>query len=86
MANKLEGTHKEFLRMIMGKRANYLGDGTLETPGAEGIQEEDGTKSARIYIEQRQATMAHWMAILPLSGVCTRETGYEGGGRRRKMW
>ena len=39
--------------MIMGKRAKQLGDGTWETPGAEGIQEAVGTQLARIYIERR---------------------------------
>ena len=41
---------------------------------------------ARIYIEQQQATVAQWVALHPLFEVCARETGYEGGGRRRKAW
>ena len=28
MAKRIEGTHTEFLRMITGKRAKRLGDGT----------------------------------------------------------
>ena len=40
----------------------------------------------RIYIEQRQATVAQWVALRPLFEVYERETGYEGGGRRRKAW
>ena len=45
-----------------------------------------GTQSARLYIEQQQATMAQWVAILTLFELCTRDTGYEGGGWRRKVW
>ena len=62
------------------------GDGTWETPGAEGIQEEAVTQSVRIYIEIRQATVAQWVAIRPLFEVCARETGYEGGRRRMEVW
>ena len=39
-----------------------------------------------IYIEQRQATGAQWVVIHPLFEVCARETGYGGGGWRRKAW
>ena len=30
--------------------------------------------------------MAQWVALRPLFKVCTRETGYKGGGRRREAW
>ena len=86
MSKRIEGTHTEFLRMITGKRGKQLGGGTWEAPGVEGIREALGTESDRIYIEQRQATMAQWVSLRPLFEVCTRETGYEGGGRRRKVW
>ena len=39
MVNRIEGTHTEFLRLIMGKRARQLGDGTGEMPGTEGVRE-----------------------------------------------
>ena len=39
MAKRIEGKHTEFLQIIMGNIVNQLGDDTLETPGAEGIQE-----------------------------------------------
>ena len=38
MANRIEGTHTEFLKIITGNRAKQLGDGTWETTGEEGIQ------------------------------------------------
>ena len=53
MAKRIEGNHTEVMRMIIKKRANLLGDGTWETPEAEGIQEAAGTQSDRIYIERR---------------------------------
>ena len=58
MAKRVEGIHTEFLWMIMGKRARILGDGTWETPGAEGVQDAVVTQSDRIYIEQRNSTVA----------------------------
>ena len=30
--------------------------------------------------------MAQWVALWTLFEVCARETGYEGGGRMRKVW
>ena len=66
MAKKVERTHTEFLRLITGKRARQLGDGTWETQGTEGVQEALGTQLARIYLEQRQATVEHWVALRPL--------------------
>ena len=86
MKNRIEGTHTEFLQYITGKRAKQLEDGTWETPGAEGIREATGTLSERTYIERQQETVAQWMALRPLFKVFTKETGYEGGGRRRKVW
>ena len=67
--------------MIMGQGVKQSGDGTWETPGAEGIWEAVVTQSARIYIERRQATVEQWVALHPLFSLCARETGYEGGGR-----
>ena len=64
--------HTEFLRIITGKIAKGLGDRKWETPGAEGIQEASGTQSDRIYIEQRQATVAQWVSLRPLFEVCER--------------
>ena len=86
MANRIEVAHTEFLQMIMGKRAKRLGYGTWQTPGAEVIREAAGTQSARIYIEQRHATLAKWVGIHPLFEVCVRQTGYRGGGRKIKAW
>ena len=71
--------------MITGNREKQLGYGIWETPGEEVIREAGGTYLDRIYIEQRKATMAQWVAIRPLFGVCEREKGYEGEGQRRKL-
>ena len=72
--------------MITGKRTKQLGDGTWETTGAESMREAAVKQSARICIERRRATVAQWVALRPLFEVCSRETGYEGGGLRRKVW
>ena len=44
MAKRIEGKHMDFLRIIMGKIVKQLGDGTWETPWAEGIREAVGTE------------------------------------------
>ena len=77
MEKRIEGSHTEFLQMITGKRGKHLRYGIWETPGAEGIREAAGTQSARIYIEQLQATVAQWVGLRPLFKVCTREICYE---------
>ena len=44
MAKRIEGEHTEFLKIITGNIVKQLGDGTWETPGAEGIREAAGTE------------------------------------------
>ena len=66
--------------MITGKRAKVLRNETWETLGAEGVQEAAGTKSERIYIEIRKATVAQLVELRPLFEVCTRETGHKERG------
>ena len=55
-------------------------------PGAEELQEAAGTQMVRTYIWRQQENVAQWVALHPLFEVCERETGYEGGGRRREAW
>ena len=68
------------------KRVRRLRDRTWETPGAEGVREAAGTQLVRTYIGRRQATVAKWVALLPIFEVCTRETGYKWGGRMMETW
>ena len=70
--------------MVTVKREKQLGDGPWEMPEAEGTREAEGTQSARIYIEQRQANVAQWVALRPLFEVFTRERRYEGGGEDKE--
>ena len=51
ITKRIKGTNTEFLKMITGKRAKQLGDGTWETTGSEGIREAAGTQLDRIYID-----------------------------------
>ena len=83
MERKVEGVNTGILRQITGKQERQPRDGTWDTPGAEGVREAAGTQSTRTCIGIQQATVAHWVALRPLFGVCARETGYKGGGRRR---
>ena len=87
MERKVEGTHTGFLQQITGNHAGRLGDRTWEMPGAEGVWESAVTQSDMTYIGRRKATVEKWATLSPLVKVCTWETGYEGGGgRRREAW
>ena len=37
-------------------------------------------------IDRRQATVAEWVALRPIFEACTKETGYEEGGRQQEPW
>ena len=63
MERKVEGTHTGFLRQITDKQTRRFGDGTWETPRAEGVQEEAVMQSAMTYIGRRQANAAQWVAL-----------------------
>ena len=86
MTKRVEDTYTEFLQLITGMNERRLGDGTWETSGVEGVQEAAGTQSVRTYIEQWRATVAQWVALSSSIEMCTRETGYVGGGCRREAW
>ena len=45
-----------------------------------------GTKRLREYIENRQATVADWVALWPIFEVCAKDTVYEGGGKLCEPW
>ena len=51
---------------------------------ADTVIEKAGTQILGTYIDRRQATVAEWVASLPILEVCERETGYKGGGARRR--
>ena len=86
MVRRLEGTHTEFLQLIMGKRERLLGDGTWEMPKLEGVQKKAGNQSERIYIERQQTTVAQCVALCPSFEVCAKETWYKAAERRRNRW
>ena len=39
-----------------------------------------GTKPLKTYIDKRKAKLVEWVALRPIFDICTKETGYEGGG------
>ena len=53
---------------------------------AEKVLEKSVIQSIGTYIKRRHATVAEWLALRPILGVCARETGWEGGGRLRELW
>ena len=53
---------------------------------AEAVLQGEGTQLLQTYVDIRQATVMEWVPLRPILDVCTRETGYEGGGRLRVPW
>ena len=45
-----------------------------------------GTETLGTYTDKQQETVVYWVALRPIIDICNRETGYEGGGRRRELW
>ena len=86
MSRKLEGAHVGFLRQITGQRAVRREDGTWRQVEEDKVFKKTGTQSLGNYIYRRQTTVAEWVTLRPILEVCDRETGYEGGGRRREPW
>ena len=86
MLNKLEGVHVGLLRQVMGMKARSLGDKTWTKEGTGRVLQAAGTKSLREYIDKRQATVAEWVALRPISEFCAKETRYVGGGKLREPW
>ena len=76
----MEGTHTGFLIKITGNRERHKEDGTWSTPVAEEVWEASVTHPSKTYIGIRQGALAQWVVLRPKVEVCTRDTGYEGGG------
>ena len=68
----------------MGQRAVRQEYGTWRQAAAEKVLDKAGTQYVGTYIDRRQATVAEWVASLPILELCERETGYKGGGARRR--
>ena len=86
MLNNIEGVHVVFLQQVTGMKARRLGDGTWKKEGPERVIQVAGTKPLQEYIDKRQATVSEWAELRPIFEVCTKDTGYEGGGKLRGPW
>ena len=53
---------------------------------SEKVLERAGTHPLGTYIDRRQETVAEWVALHPILGVCDRETGCEVVGRLLEPW
>ena len=82
----VEGPHLGFFHQISEKRERRHSDGAWETPAAEEVIRAAGTQLAAKYIGRLQETVAQWVALHTLLEVCTCETGYDGGVRKRQPW
>ena len=86
LVQRLEGAHVGFLRQITRKKTKRLRYGSWWQVTAKTVLQRAGTQPLRTYLDRRQATVAEWVALRSIFGSCTRETGYEGGGRLRVPW
>ena len=60
-------------------------DGTCIRAAAARVLKEAGIQTLGAYIEKRQAAVAEWVDLRLVLEICDKETGYEGGGGRRKL-
>ena len=71
---------------ITGQKAKRQRDENCQSEAAEKVLKEAGNQSLGAYIDKWQATVAEWVALKPILEIFDKETGYEGGGRRREPW
>ena len=86
MSRKLDEVHVVFLRQMAGKKAKRQRSRTWKSEAVVKVLKEAGTQTIGMYIDKRQATVSEWVALIPILEILDRETGYEGGGRRRDLW
>ena len=86
MINNLEGGHRGLLRQVTGNTSKRQRDRTRRNAAAASLLKEAGTQKLGTYIGKHQATVAEWVALRLILGVCDRETGYEGGGSLHEPW
>ena len=63
METVVEGTHKWFLRHIIGKQMRWNPDGTWVIPEAEVVLESVGMQSTATYISRRQGSVSQWVVL-----------------------
>ena len=78
--------HVGFLRQVAEMTARKLGVDKWQKEGEERVLQATGTKSLREYTERRKAKVAERVSLQPKFEVCTKETGFECGGRARGKW
>ena len=86
MMQRLEGAHVGFLWQVKRNQAIRRRDGSWRQVTAETVLHGAGTQPIRTYVDMQQAAVAEWVALRPIFDVCTRKTGYEGGGRLGVPW
>ena len=80
MAQRLEGMQVGLLKQIKKSKAKRLRDESWRKVAAKKVR---GTQPLRTYLDRKQATVAEWVTLRPISNICARETVYEGGGKIR---
>ena len=86
MTQRLDGVHVGFLRQVKILKAKRLRDGSWRKAAANKVLRGAETQLIQTYLDRRQVTVADWVALRPIFGVCARETGYVGGGKLRVPW
>ena len=86
MIRKVYSNHVGFLCHIMGKRVIRKDGGSWDTLASKELIWVVGIQSASTYIGLWRAKVAQWVVLRPLLEFCARETGYKGGGRKRRPW
>ena len=75
-----------FLRQVTGENSKQLRYGLWRQVAAKQFLQGAGIQPLRAYVDRIQVKVAEWVALRPISGVCSKETGYRGGGGVRVLW
>ena len=86
MVHRLEEVYMGFLRQVKKSKAKPLKDGSWRKAATNKALQGAETRPLQTYLDRRQATLTEWVALRPIFGVCTRETGYEGRGKLWVLW
>ena len=74
------------LRQVTGQKAKRQRYKTWRGASSSRVLKDAGNQTLGTYIDKRQATVVYWVVLRLILNICNRETGYEGGGRRRDTW
>ena len=67
-------------------KAKIMNDDSWRKVAADKVLQGLGTQPLHSYLDRSKVSVSVWVASCPILKVCSREMGYEGGGKLWKPW